>query len=939
MGILHSLSQINKNSANFKRWEKEQDSDEAKREILAQKKPPTVQELKNAKDFGKTIVDVVDIMDQHSEDIAENVETATALPMLAIPIISGVVAAVAGWKFILSPANKKYDKKVEEFTKTHGKKIYDLQDKIYKETNVNKNISDHSFLSAEGIEKLKLPPVLKQEAETILHDWKRFYSGSRKNALIATIAAPIAALVTTFVAGNIYATKMQIDGSRVARFQARKILEDPKYFVKYTPEQIEQAKKTLAAESNEKKKLKTDKLKGGMFRGLASIIRDRKAYKEWKAGDQDDSKKVNRPLTPEETISAKKDQEVIQRVVRKINNNAEKYSENMEVASAVLIGGTPILGGLVGGAVSKVLNLLKIDQKIAKNMVYKIADEAADNAKGAKYKAAYEDFVKLDKNASGKTRAFLKFLNATPDIKGFSGMSKLEKVAKGFKQITPVILSNKWGKAFLFGGAGFFVTGAVGALIGLKLQKASARAGRYVAKKELKQNPQNFIGYTKEELASVKEDTNKKPKQGKFKEYIMFLPTVIKQYFEYNRYAKHEAKQERILHDELTKLDVSDEQLKDAKNLQRKVFNTFEKVDDKSQEYSENVEAATEIAQPFVFAGGAMLAVSPLIVFGYKLYKGKITFQTLANKVISVLSGSTNLMKKKFFKNYLNEVADNVSSKAKGTWALDQPLTKVIGGLDLQKIITNPEALTVGEFCDVVLKNSEKMTKDDIQKFVQKIESLPFVNDFMSAKLEILKKVEKDQLVDVLNHLKNTYGHEKFIPEELLKFSLNEKIADYAQKLKLMSPEAVTQDVTKFAEKFDDFSIIRNLDLTGVDKKYLEATLPKIKTIINNIQKEEFKNIMVVLLDEFKENPDKVVEMLRSGRIASVFITPGLRNALIVAGVTWTAFSMTLAYVLESWLADMQLKAGRLGVMKALEDLKDPAYYANIEIETQKNKK
>ena len=33
----------------------------------------------------------------------------------------------------------------------------------------------------------------------------------------------------------------------------------------------------------------------------------------------------------------------------------------------------------------------------------------------------------------------------------------------------------------------------------------------------------------------------------------------------------------------------------DAKNLQRKLFNTFEKVDDKSQEYSESMEVANEI--------------------------------------------------------------------------------------------------------------------------------------------------------------------------------------------------------------------------------------------------------------------------------------------------------------------------------------------------------
>ena len=47
-----------------------------------------------------------------------------------------------------------------------------------------------------------------------------------------------------------------------------------------------------------------------------------------------------------------------------------------------------------------------------------------------------------------------------------------------------------------------------------------------------------------------------------------------------------------------------------------------------------------------------------------------------------------------------------------------------------------------------------------------------------------------------------------------------------------------------------------------------------------------------------------------------------------------------MTYALESWLADMQLKAGRLGVMKAMESLEDPRYYANIEpTEQQKSEK
>ena len=60
-------------------------------------------------------------------------------------------------------------------------------------------------------------------------------------------------------------------------------------------------------------------------------------------------------------------------------------------------------------------------------------------------------------------------------------------------------------------------------------------------------------------------------------------------------------------------------------------------------------------------------------------------------------------------------------------------------------------------------------------------------------------------------------------------------------------------------------------------------------------------------------------------------MTPGLKKALAAAGISWTAFSIIMTYAVESWLADMQLKAGRLGVMKAMESLEDPRYYANIE--------
>ena len=64
-------------------------------------------------------------------------------------------------------------------------------------------------------------------------------------------------------------------------------------------------------------------------------------------------------------------------------------------------------------------------------------------------------------------------------------------------------------------------------------------------------------------------------------------------------------------------------------------------------------------------------------------------------------------------------------------------------------------------------------------------------------------------------------------------------------------------------------------------------------------------------------------------------MTPQLEKALTVAGISWTVFSFAMAYVIQAWLANMQLKAGRLGVMKAMESLDDPAYYANIEPTTE----
>ena len=60
-------------------------------------------------------------------------------------------------------------------------------------------------------------------------------------------------------------------------------------------------------------------------------------------------------------------------------------------------------------------------------------------------------------------------------------------------------------------------------------------------------------------------------------------------------------------------------------------------------------------------------------------------------------------------------------------------------------------------------------------------------------------------------------------------------------------------------------------------------------------------------------------------------MTKALVNTAAAMGITWVALNVLLTWAIQSWLADLQLKAGRLGVMKAMESLDDPAYYADIE--------
>ena len=172
-----------------------------------------------------------------------------------------------------------------------------------------------------------------------------------------------------------------------------------------------------------------------------------------------------------------------------------------------------------------------------------------------------------------------------------------------------------------------------------------------------------------------------------------------------------------------------------------------------------------------------------------------------------------------------------------------------------------------------------------------------------------------------VNKLKNI-NLKNFVPDFLKEPSKG------ISKLKEMVEKSTPENFSKIISDIPYLNSIKDLD-----KETAIKILGNLEKSINNIPKAELKKIMDSMVKEFNKNPDEFIKLLTSGKIGEIFMTPQLQKALAVAGISIPMFTLVITYAIESWLAGLQLRAGRLGVMKSLEDLEDPRYYANIEPE------
>lgn len=291
MDFFNSLSEVAKNRKNFKIWEQDQRDKQAQREELRKRNQYTDVEISEAKQLGERIIDVVDIMDNHSENVAENVETAVQ-PMIALgPLAATGLALYIFYKTGLIPLKTKGREILNKISNDEKARVL-VQDINKERKSFRKsanNINYTYFLKKANVEKIR-DPELRKQAFAIHNEYSALLKPIKKTVKRGFLGV-VGTAIASFVAANIFAAKLQVDSSKIARFQARKVLEDPKAFVNYTPEQIAEAKKYIEDHPELKKAKKKEKIKSGMIKSIIGILRDRRAYLDAKAKDTDASQK------------------------------------------------------------------------------------------------------------------------------------------------------------------------------------------------------------------------------------------------------------------------------------------------------------------------------------------------------------------------------------------------------------------------------------------------------------------------------------------------------------------------------------------------------------------------------------------------------------------------------------------------------------------------
>lgn len=387
-------------------------------------------------------------------------------------------------------------------------------------------------------------------------------------------------------------------------------------------------------------------------------------------------------------------------------------------------------------------------------------------------------------------------------------------------------------------------------------KKQGSRVGRFVKRKEILDNPELIMSYTDEQMKLAKDVKAPPIKKGFFEKLgtnFKFFTDYLKNSKDYKQYKKTTEKENEKLNESLKQVSVSDKQLKDAKNLQEQTFRTFDKMDEMSQRYSEDTEAATSIAYqilaniiPFIPAGLAALAFA-----GIK--KGFIPFTGIINTTSKALFDKNSSIR-----SFINEACKSIKK--------DKSINKEILNMFSPKNIKENESL--GKTLEKVI-NSNDTARQLSEKFISNPDNAKFITDIQSLSSNINKK-EFDNL------------YEEFSKKYLKQGA----ISKWARNL--------IKDILIFINDKANKKLKSKLLPVQADKKV-----------------NEFDSAIIALKNCFKEYKTLSRTLAYGG------------------GVLLLGVPIIVCWSIASWMTNIQLKAGKIGIMKAMEEVDNPKLFVN----------
>lgn len=869
MSFLNTFSEISKNRNNFQRWEQEKADDEAQRKTYFAQKPPTEKELSEAKELGRVVVDSVEFMDTKSENKSEAVETT-------VETTTGIASALAtiGTTFGVAKSGVKSFQEGQKHMHKVGEVMQKLNRNEHEE--IIEDLLKHGLVEEHGKDNYKyilpkrsafgykiankrryerLSDATKAHFKDVVSD--DLFKSVKKNKAFMTrlFGLPIVAGFAVTVAGQIFGTMAQLKASRIARFQAREQLSDTRNFVEYTDEQKAEAAKIAGGIQV------PDEKESGAISDLISLGKDYEKYKQ--ARGQNDVHLYD--IQEDDPQKAAHRQEAINNAIKKINNQAEDYSENMETGAGIVLGSSFLGGALIGKASNWLVGLL--NKKEAPK-----AETPAVEPKGV-------------------LQELEGFFTKAPEGEKQSVLKKAGNMVKVVAKSKP-------------GAFGAILSALITAPLALKLQKDASRAGRYKARRDLEENPETFLYADKDALQGTQ--AKGQVKKDGFFDVIRFLPESIKASFEYSKYKKTEQKQRKKMTEALKHVQVSDEQMKKAEALKTRLYKSFDTVDDHSEEYSESMEAAAELGRSSLdfIPMAAMLIPAAL----FAKYPQKVT--KVATDALAFGFKKVGWLRTKYTKGLGDNAAQKITRKVQRH--IDYKRLSFAEKDINEALLTADNAHFDAKITELEAKLKAKLPHHEATSYVAQIRRQREFNNIVAK--------NPDVVADMEEWTKNPSGAiNRFLPEHIF--------------------EETPENIEAWKKNLDKFSDILDLNSGFGDVKDddIKKIMQNIRSLKETVPAEDLLAINTRTEQVFTNNP--LMRMIANNNQLSLntrelFVTKDATPIAATAAGAWIATTLGGTYAMESYLSSKTKQAGRIGTMKAIEELNAENAQAKLQTQT-----